>query len=422
MAQILAIGSIILSVIYLASQLIVKQDHTSIKQQGLPTVKSILGTLLVIFVIELWLCMGFIAQTLLILKIGYHTPHFHSSIDHILNQLSTKHLMQISPLFPGLFIAALILLMRQARQRFQQSDFLVPTNSPYKTNLPTLHVRILRRLIQIITLCFIVTALNLIAIAIIQLLTPHNRLFNNIHLNYIFITLFLITTYLAEIRSRLYNSHQRRQPLLILGYLLILLIVNALLIYFLSQYSSIKPLQNTHKLIQANYRFLAHLQSPDTIMIWFYSWWICGAVLPFSFILPYINKQHSIVILLASLILPCGLWLISLSWTPHLTTLFQQPHTLHNIIITGTAVFAAGWGMLLIAPRSHMACLWFGYFTKPIQKTRAIPAQPLIMKVVLIWFLIWVFNVGSLVLLGIAGCLTLYVLSVLAYKTKMPSH
>lgn len=374
-----------------------------------------LGLISIIILIQLWLGIGFISQTLLIIKLSLNNHYFHDFVTTTLQQYTTHPLIKLLPLFPGLFMGVILLLIKQAKLYFpQKADFLSPITQRQESTIPKPQTRIIRRFLQMNHLMFLAIALVFISITIIWLILPNNQIWSYPSFTYLLVGLFIITTQLPDLRARLHHFHQRRQPLLLLGSLLILLVINAVLVHLLTQYIYTQPF--TGELITKNYEFIAGLQSPQTLNIWFYGWWLCAMVLPLSYVTHYTIKHKTLSILIATVILPSIVTLLSLWLSPSNWSVWHNPQQIDNLIITGQALFAIGWSIFLVAPRSHAANLWFGYFAKPTPKTRAIPAKQLSFIIALIWFLQGIFGLTSLSLIGILGTLNIYTFCVLAYK------
>lgn len=404
----------LIPVVYLGVYGFKAYRNTAPTDYNRPSLWQALGVIGLIVLAQLWLAMGFASQTLLIYKLGSQHHFYSDSVKQVFQHVHLSTFMDKLIIFPGLFIVMSLLLMRQAYRRFNLSDFMAPKSR----SMPSIHTRIVRRFLQTNTFWFISLMITFTAYTIAHLIMPSLIILHQPHLTYLLIGLFILTVYVPAIKNRLIHFRQRQQSLQFLGIIILTLVINYCLIQWLI--NNLPTHAQQTDLLKEHYQFLASLQSPASMALWFFGWWLCGLFLPVSALMPYIQRHHALTLIIGALVLPT---LISLSWHYWMSPidLLTQINstTLTQLILIGQIIFAVGWGILLMMPRSFSACLWFGYFPKkPQQKTRATPPQHLVLTTALITFLIGVFNLTSLPLLAIPGYIAVYILIQLSIKTS----
>lgn len=402
----------LLPVVYLGAYGYQAYRNRSQTAHDYPSLWRVLGIIGLIMLIQVWLAMGFASQTLLIYKLGLQHHFYSHSVKQAFDHIHLSTFMDKLIIFPGLFITMVLLLMRQAYNQFNAADFMAPRSRPI---LP-FHTRVVRRFLQTNTFWFISLMITFIAYTIAHLIMPSLTILQQPHLTYLLIGLFTFTLYAPAIKNRLKNFRQRQQTLQFLGIFILTLVINYVLIQWLINNL---PTHAQHSdLLKQHYQFLASLQSPAGIALWFFGWWLCGLILPLSALMPYIQRHHPFTLMIGALLLPTAMSLGWSNWVSQIDLLHQfNPTTMTHFILIGQILFAVGWGVLLMMPHSSSACLWFGYFPKNPQKPRATPPRHLALTTALITFLIGVFNLTSIPLLAIPGCLSVYVLIQLSIKT-----
>ena len=379
-----------------------------------------LTIILIVSLLQIWLASGFIGQSLLILKMGQQHHYYHSFVNHIIQQLNPAPIVYGLVLCPGLLMAATIHLMQRAHQQFySQSDFLVPLTNRLEKVSPHFATRLCRRVIQTCSFLFIGLAILFMGITIALLLKPNISVFNSPNFTYLLVAIFIITSLIQPLQKRFKAYHKRRQSFLILATSLVILILSILVVSFLINFAETQPMRSP--MLTAYYHFMGRFQSQYTLVLWFISWWVIALSLPISLIITHIGQSRVVTLILASTWLPLLISLLYWGQQAHINHYLQQGHY-HSVITLSQALFAIGWSIILLAPGSYMATLWWGYFAHPATKIRGAPTRHLVLIVALLTFLLGVFNLTAFNLFIIGSGFLIYSQGLLAYRITQRSQ